>query len=213
MLVILKVSKLVIAALAARKGELESWHDDHDHASYNYEQSLQWDEKKGTVTYEGQRHPLWQDGLGVVLGEALTGLAYPGRAHWTGGMDAAQADAHRAAVNAFWRAANAAFAAAPVLVYKTSDSRLFWWETLDSYLATRAPVDEAVEAAIGYASRFGWSSPEAAIAYFGERLGDVVRATTLSPARANAEFCAETVTLGRRLKAACTGVQEFWRTA
>jgi len=196
MLVTLKVSKSVIAALTARKGELASWHDDHDHACYNSDQSLQWDERACTVTYDGQRHPLWQDGLMVVLGEALTGLAY-----------------HRAAVPAFWRAANAAFAAAPVLVYKTSDSRLFWWETLDSYLETRAPVNEAVEAAIGYASRFGWSSPEAAIAYFGERLGDVVRATTLSPTRANAEFCAETVALARRLKAACTGVQEFWRTA
>lgn len=80
--------------------------------------------------------------------------------------------------------------------------------------AARAAANlEATHEAVRLANRDGWSRPEVALTHFGERLAPVVRAAKLPPAQAAAEFDADTVQMGRRLRHACTGVAEFWRTA
>jgi hypothetical protein len=191
MLVTLKVSQSTIQNLLSlnQEGILETWVEDNDHSSFNPDQRLDFNVEARTVTYTGQRCPLWQDGLASLLGEAMTGLKPGTREHHI--------------------AVDKAFQDAEVLEYQTSDSRLTWWETLEPYLSTRAPLVEAVAEAVRLAKREGWESPRTALAHFGPRMESIVRAATLDPTLANAEFDRETLGYGRALKAACTGVASW----
>jgi hypothetical protein len=135
MLVTLKVSQSTIRNLLYlnQGGGLETWVEDNDHACFNTDQNLSFDPVARTVTYHGQRCPFWQDGLATLLGEAMTGLKPGTREHHI--------------------AVDKAFQDAEVLEYQTSDSRLYWWDTLESYLSTRAPLAEAVSEAVRLAKR------------------------------------------------------------
>lgn len=74
---------------------------------------------KAELEYVGQRHPLHQDGS----------LAFVLRAVWP-----------------FAVSDHITYPRMKVLRYETSDKRLKWWETLDSYLNTRASLAEQCEA-------------------------------------------------------------------
>ncbi len=191
MKVTLKASASTIQNLVDLEPVLLNWVKDRAHLlpRFNRDQNLSYDTENMTVTYTGHRDSLLQDGLANVLGYAMTGLK-PGTTE-------------------FRLAMAKAFKDAEVLEYRTSDSRLYWWDTLESYLSTRAPLAEAVSEAVRLAKREGWEHPRQALFHFGRRMESIVRAATLDPTLANAEFDRETLSYGRALKAACTGVASW----
>ena len=100
-------------------GNLLGWQ--HDHQSFNSDQCLE--VEGSTLQYVGQRCPFWADGASVVLFFVLIGRQ-PEQGEDLKGV----------------------FSLARVADYETSDARLEWWETLDTYLRNRAPLCEVLEA-------------------------------------------------------------------
>lgn len=104
---------------------LENWdnffHADEDAPCYNSDQHLSLD--NGSMTYKGQRYPLWQDGLGAIVVFVLTGEEPNWRWHgfnWKG-------------LERF----------SPI-EYQTSDSRLSWWETFSDWIS-RASTEQYLD--------------------------------------------------------------------
>lgn len=83
------------------------FHVFHGGACFNDDQSLSFE--RNILAYKGQRHPLWQDGLGELLAE-IAGYDSQRQGHKDG------------------------WSRLEVVEYSTTDTRLAWWETLSSWL-------------------------------------------------------------------------------
>lgn len=88
---------------------------------YNPNQKIEINKQQNTITYTGERHPLHQDGILDFIAYCY-GIKYP---YTTLGL-----------INCVKNI--------KVLDYKTSDTRLYWYETLDYYIATRASASEVM---------------------------------------------------------------------
>ncbi len=118
----MRVTLRITREQAARVPDLMARHEAELYVGpcYNADQGLV---LEGTMlTYEGQRCPLWADGLGDVIARVLTGTA---------------------AVRAC-DVPEAVFDGADVVAYATSDARLKWYDTMESYLIGRASVAEVM---------------------------------------------------------------------
>lgn len=134
--------------------------------SFNPNQLLGLNPDAGTVTYKGERHPLLQDGglttlYRIAAGEIPEFPAY----------------SHQVEQRPEWyRAQKEAVKGLKVVLYKTSDSRLQWWETMWD-LAARMSPEELLDELLTGRKTGGWQvSPEAVTDYcrpFLEKYRDV----------------------------------------
>lgn len=93
-------------------GNIVGWVTDHGF-SYNSNQKLELVDD--CIVYTGERCPFNQDGMLSLLGELLTGEKKPSKG-WEAGYTP--------------------------MVYETSDQRLRWYETLNSFLYERGTIDD-----------------------------------------------------------------------
>ncbi len=122
------------------------------HTCFNSNHWLELNEDAGTVSYEGERYPLVQDvGLTtlyrVVAGEVPR---YPGYS-WETHLRKGWCDERLEAVKRL-----------RVVLYRTSDTRLQWWETLGD-LAARMSPEELLKELLTGRKTGGWQVPLAAV--------------------------------------------------
>lgn len=120
--------------------------------SFNCNQHLELNQDAGTVTYEGERYPLVQDGALTVLYKIVAGEVpkFPGYS-WETHLRKGWYDGQLEAVKQL-----------RVVLYKTSDSRLRWWETMDDMAARMSP-EELLEELLTGRKTGGWNQPPAAM--------------------------------------------------
>lgn len=120
------------------------WHS----FSFNSNQWLELNEDAGVVTYKGERHPLVQDGGLTILYKIAAGEIpkFPAYSH-----EVEQRPA-------WYKGQTEAVSRLKVVLYKTSDSRLKWWETMDELAARMSPEELLEELVSGKKTRW-WSTP------------------------------------------------------
>lgn len=116
--------------------------------SFNSNQWLELNEDAGIVTYKGERHPLVQDGGLTVLYKIAAGEIpkFPSYSH-----EVEQRPE-------WYRGQAEAVSRLRVVLYKTSDTRLQWWETMGDLAARMSPEELLEELVAGKKTRW-WSAP------------------------------------------------------
>jgi hypothetical protein len=145
------------------------------HPALNQDQFLDYDKSARTVSYKGQRHPLHQDGGLGALHYIATGKT-----------------SHRPEIGDWIKTLD-------VRSYTTSDRKLRWYETLDSYIHTRASQDELV----AHFVKNGWTEKSGPAIERFEELNLAIRALLngKSEAAMAASFDAKSVRQARQLLA------------
>lgn len=119
---------------------------------FNSNQNLELNEDAGTITYKGERHPLEQDGGLTVLYKVVLGEIpeFPWRPHESG-LQKAWSVARLEAVKRL-----------RVVLYKTSDTRMEWWETMWD-VAWRMTPEELLQEILTGQKTGGWKVAPSAI--------------------------------------------------
>jgi hypothetical protein len=99
-----------------------------DYPGYNPDQKIEFNGY--TLAYTGSRCPLWQDGLGKLIAQALA-VTY--------NNDRRLTEQEEIAVRK-----------APVKFYETTDKRLRWYETLNDYMRRR---ESSIEVVFSYVTK------------------------------------------------------------
>ena len=150
------------------------WANDQSHCCFNPDQSLSLE--GDVLTFSGQRCPFGQDGSLSVFRAALMGVERP---------------VEDGAAKEWYEESRECFTDAKLVAYESSDSRLYWWETLDQYLATRATEEELLAHVAKTANKY-WEKPSLQdLILQWPRLKGLARQAqllALSPARFNAQF-------------------------
>ena len=123
--------------------------------AFNPNQHLELNEDASTITYKGERHPLEQDGGLTVLWKVVVGEIekFPGYS-WETHLRKGWCDKRREAVKKL-----------RVVLYRTSDTRMEWHETMWD-LAARMSPEELLEELITGRKTGGWQVPPAAVAEY-----------------------------------------------